>query len=182
MKNIMVVVGSYCKGGNTDKLADAFIRGATEQGHSVTKVFLGEKKLEFCRGCMACAKTGKCVLKDDMAGIYAGFDQCDMIVLASPLHYWMFSASLKNFLDRLYGCAEGDGKERECALLMTAFADDFWTFEQAVSYYRFNCVKYLGWKDVGMVLAGNCGGVGEKRRIEETSHLEKAYAFGKSVS
>ena len=57
MGNIMVVVGSYRKGGNTDKLADAFIRGATEQGHSVTKVFLGEKKLEFCRGCMACAKT-----------------------------------------------------------------------------------------------------------------------------
>lgn len=33
-------------------------------------------------------------------------------------------------------------------------ADDFfWTFEQAVSYYQFNIINYMGFQDKGMLLA-----------------------------
>lgn len=66
-------------------------------------------------------------------------------------------------------------------ILMTAADDFFWTFEQAVSYYNFNCINYLGWSDKGMVLAGGCGGSPDKRHIEDTGYLETAYDFGKSI-
>ena len=87
MKNILVIVGSGHKNGNTDQLADAFIRGATEAGHKVTKVFLGNKVINGCLGCNACHFGKPCVQKDDMIELYPLFMQCDAIVLASPLYF-----------------------------------------------------------------------------------------------
>jgi len=189
--NILVIAGTGRKKGNTDQLVDAFMQGANEAGHQVTKVFLGDKIINGCNGCNACRWGKPCVQKDDMQDIYPLYKDCDMVVLASPLYFWTISARLKAFLERLYAVAEKDDNppkgryekhaEKDCALLMTAADDFFWTFEQAVSYYRFNCVNYLGWSDKGMVLAGGCGGSPDKRHIEETGHLETAYAFGKNL-
>ena len=61
---------------------------------------------------------------------------------------------------------------------MTAADDFFWTFEQAVSYYRFAIVNYIGFHDKGMLLAGGCGDTNGGPRIEETEHLKEAYMFG----
>lgn len=191
MKNILVVVGSGRVHGNTDRLADAFIEGAQEAGHAVTKVFLGGKTINGCNGCDACRWGKPCVQKDDMQEIYPHIQKCDMVVLASPLYFWTISARTKAFLERLYATSQQDDNpplgryekyaEKDCALLMTAADELFWTFEQAVSYYRFNCIRYLGWRDRGMVLAGGCGGSGSGRQIEKTGHLETARRFGKSI-
>lgn len=59
--------------------------------------------------------------------------------------------------------------------------DFFWTFEQAVSYYRFTLVNYIGFHDKGMLLAGGCGDTNGSPRIGETGHLEEAYDFGKGL-
>ena len=40
---------------------------------------------------------------------------------------------------------------------MTSADDFFWTYEQAVSYYKFAVINYMGFKDKGMLLAGGCG-------------------------
>lgn len=40
---------------------------------------------------------------------------------------------------------------------MTSGDNFFWTFEQAVSYYKFALVNYIGFHDKGMILAGCCG-------------------------
>lgn len=45
MHRILVIVGSGIKNGNTDKLADAYRKGAEANGHVIYKVFLGDKKL-----------------------------------------------------------------------------------------------------------------------------------------
>lgn len=190
MENILVVVGSGRKRGNTDQLADAFIEGAAQSGHDVTKVFLGDKVLNGCFGCNACRWGKPCVQKDAMAEIYPLYMKCDTVVLASPLYFWTITARIKAFLERLYAVAEEDPNppkgryekhaRKKCALLMTAADDLFWTFEQAVAYYRFNCVNYLGWTDKGMVLAGGCGGSPTPRCIADTGHLFTAREFGRN--
>lgn len=191
MKNILVVVGSGQQSGNTNKLADAFIEGALSAGHKVTKVFLGNKTINGCTGCEACRVKRKCVQRDDMAEIYPLIQVADTIVMASPLYFWTISARLKAFLERFYAIAELDAAppkgryenygKKDCALLMTAADDLFWTFEQAASYYQFNCVNYLGWTDKGMLLAGGCGGSQLSKNIAATGHLEAAYRFGKEL-
>ena len=64
---------------------------------------------------------------------------------------------------------------------MTAADDLFWTFEQAVSYYRFAIVDYLGYNDKGMLLAGGCGDTNGHPMIEKTHHLERAFMFGRDL-
>ena len=151
MRNILVVVGSARKRGNTDRLADAFIEGAREAGHTVHKVFLGETQVNGCLGCNACRYGKPCVQRDGMEEIYPLFQECDTIVLASPLYYWAISARLKAFLERLYAVSQPDPNpplgryekypHKDCVLMMTAADDFFWTFEQAVSYFRFSLIR-----------------------------------------
>lgn len=66
-------------------------------------------------------------------------------------------------------------------LLMTSANYFFWTFEQAVSYYRFALVNYMGFHDKRMVLAGGCGSSSGKPEIEKTPYLDEAYKFGKTI-
>lgn len=191
MKNILVVVGSGQQKGNTNQLADAFIEGASAAGHKMTKVFLGNKTVNGCNGCEACRTIKKCVQKDDMEAIYPLIYAADTIVLASPLYFWTISARLKAFIERFYAIADVDNQplkgryenygNKDCALLMTAADDLFWTFEQATSYYQFTCINYLGWNDKGMLLAGGCGGSQTKKNIAETGHLAAAFNFGSTL-
>ena len=64
---------------------------------------------------------------------------------------------------------------------MTAADDLFWTFEQAVSYYRFALVRYIGLRDRGMLLAGGCGDTNGRPQIAQTPHLRRAYEFGREI-
>lgn len=180
MRNILVIVGSGIKNGNTDRLADAFITGAKAQGHQVEKVFLGDGLIQGCKGCGAC-KTGRgCVLQDDMQNVYPLFEKADTIVLASPLYFWTITAALKAFIERLYAIAKDDTyPKRDCLLLMSAGDNKFWIFEQAVSYYHFVC-KAIGWRDLGMCLADGCSGEAGKRSIAG-EHLQKAYELGNTL-
>lgn len=181
MRKILAIVGGGIKGGNTDRLIDAYIKGAEEMGHCVTKVFLGDKELAGCHGCGACQKNGNCcIINDAMQDIYPVFKECDTVVLASPLYFWTISARTKAFIDRLYAISVEDRyPHKDTVLLMTAGDDQFWTFEQPVSYYRF-LTKALGWTDLGMYLAGGCNGEAGKRHIDK-KHLAGAYSLGRSM-
>lgn len=111
--------------------------------------------------------------------------------MASPMYFWTLSSRIKAFIERYYCLAERDAHPplgryerypvRDCALLMTAADDLFWTFEQAVSYYRFAIVDYLGYNDKGMLLAGGCGDTNGPPMIEITRHLERAFTFGRDL-
>jgi len=189
MRNILVIVGSARKKGNTDVLADAFIKGAEDAGHRVIKFHLGEVQVNGCLGCDACRFEKPCVQPDDMQDIYRTLAECDTVVMASPLYYWTISARLKAFLERLYAIPKVDNNpplgryekypDKACALIVTAADDLFWTFEHVVSYYRLNVIRYLGWTDKGVFLAGGCHG--DVSKNDTAKYLEDAYKFGKNI-
>lgn len=191
MKRIMVVVGGGRKHGNTEQLADAFIRGAQEAGHWVDKILLREMRINGCTGCNACRYQRPCVQRDDFNALVPLLHSCDLLVLASPLYFWTLSSSIKAFIERFYSLAEADPHPplgryerypvRDAALLMTAADDNFWTFEQAVTYYRFTFIQYMGFHDKGMLLAGGCGDTNGRPRIAQTPYLEEARDFGRRI-
>ena len=57
-KKILVISTSMRANSNSDMLAEAFVGGAREAGHEVEKVSLKNKSIGFCKGCLACQKTG----------------------------------------------------------------------------------------------------------------------------
>lgn len=99
-KNILVISASLRNGSNSDMLADEFMRGALESGNKAEKITLRGKSINFCKGCLACQKTGKCVINDDMAEILPKMQQADVICFASPVYFYDMCGQLKTFLDR----------------------------------------------------------------------------------
>lgn len=191
MKNILVVQGGGRPHGNTSRLVAAFARGAEDAGYAVSIVSLNEKQVNGCLGCNACRFGKPCVQKDDFNALVPQIKAADLLVFASPLYFWTISSKLKAFIERFYCIAEEDPAPswgryehypvRASALLMTSADDLFWTFEQAVRYYQYAVVNYIGFEDKGMLLAGGCGDTNGRPRIAETTHLDEAYAFGRAL-
>lgn len=191
MKKILIVQGGGRSKGNTAQLADAFRKGAEDAGHSVETVSLLKKEVKGCIGCNACRYGKPCIQKDSFNEMVLMIKEADLLVFASPLYFWTISSRIKAFLERFYCLAQEDPNPplgryekypvKDCALLMTSADNFFWTFEQAVSYYQFTMVNYIGFHDKGMLLAGGCGDTNGKPQIQGTGWLEKAYEFGKTV-
>lgn len=191
MKKILVVIGGGRPNGNTSQLVDAFIKGASESGHEVEKVSLNKTVVNGCIGCNACRYGKPCIQKDGFNELVPKITDADLIVFASPLLFWTISSKLKAFIERFYCIAEEDPNPpygryekypvKDAALLMTSADNLFWTYEQAVSYYQFTIINYIGFKDKGMLLAGGCGDTNGKPQIEKTNYLTEAYEFGKTI-
>jgi len=191
MKRILVVVGGGRPNGNTNQLVDAFIKGAIEAGHEVEKVSLNKTEVNGCIGCNACRYGKPCIQKDGFNELVPKIKAADCIVFASPLLFWTLSSKIKAFIERFYCIAEEDNDPpygryekypiKDAALLMTSADNFFWTYEQAVSYYKFAIINYIGFNDKGMILAGGCGDTNGKPQIDKTQHLITAYEFGKSI-
>lgn len=191
MKKILVVQGGGRFNGNTSQLADAFIQGAMEAGHTVEKISLDKYEVKGCIGCNACRYGKPCVQKDDFNELVPKIKTADLLVFASPLLFWTLSSKIKAFIERFYCIAEEDPNPplgryerypvKDAALLMTSADNFFWTYEQAASYYKFTIINYIGFHDKGMLLAGGCGDTNGKPQIDKTNHLREAYDFGKNI-
>ena len=191
MKRILIIKGGGRPNGNTAQLIDSFAKGAEEVGHSVEIISLIKNEVKGCLGCNACRYGKPCVQKDSFNEMVSKIKAADCLVFASPLYFWTISARIKAFIERFYCIAEEDPNPplgryekypiKDCALLMTSADDFFWTFEQAVSYYQFALVNYIGFRDRGMLLAGGCGDTNGRPQISQTSHLERAHQFGKDI-
>ena len=191
MKNILIVMGAGRPKGNTAQLVDAFMKGLEEAGHSVEKVSLLKTEVKGCLGCNACRYGKPCVQNDGFNELVPKIKGADLVVFASPLYFWTISSKLKAFIERFYCIAEENSDPpygryerypvKDSALLMTSADGFFWTFEQAVSYYQFAVVNYIGFHDRGMLLAGGCGDTNGKPRIDKTGYLQEAYEFGKNI-
>ena len=191
MKKILIIQGGGRPNGNTDQLVKAFAKGAADARHEVEIISLIKNEVKGCLGCNACRYGKPCVQKDGFNEIVPKIKEADMRVFASPLYFWTISSRIKAFIERFYCIAEEDNDpplgryerypEKDCALLMTAADNFFWTFEQAVFYYKFTLVNYIGFRDKGMLLAGGCGDTNGKPQIDKTEHLTAAYKFGKNI-
>lgn len=158
-----------------------FTEGAESVGNKVTEFFLDKMDIHGCKGCFGGHSSWECPMrpKDDMSQIYPAVKECDVIVLATPLYYWNMSGQIRMAVDRLFALEEGDGNllrghNRASALLMAAEGDGF---EDVLTYYN-NLMKHLKWENLGHVLAGGNGDVGD---IAEKPELDQAYELGKSI-
>ena len=75
---IVVLTGSPRRNGNTNYLADRFIAGAQEKGHSVFRFDCAAHKVNGCMACNRCGMDGDCVLKDDFSIVRPHLLEADM--------------------------------------------------------------------------------------------------------
>ena len=178
MKKILVISTSPRKGGNSDTLAEEFLRGAQAAGNDVDYVSLAGKNIGFCHGCFACQKTQRCVIHDDADVIREQMLHAEVIVWATPVYYYSVSGQMKTMIDRSNPLYPSDYQFRDIYLLATAAEDEPTTVEGTVKALQ-------GWVDCfekatlkGVIFAG---GVNDKGDIAGHKALSEAYALGKSI-
>jgi len=103
-KQVLVILGSPRKKGNSSTLAARISRGAKSTAAEVETLFLQDLKISPCRGCDTCQTNDSkgCAIKDDMQEIYPKLIKADAWVIASPVYWFTMSAQTKIFMDRCY--------------------------------------------------------------------------------
>lgn len=86
-KKVIVLSTSLRSSSNSELLAKSFVEGAKESGNEVEFITLKNKDIHFCIGCLACQKTGHCVIRDDVTGIMDSVLNADVVVWATPIYY-----------------------------------------------------------------------------------------------
>lgn len=100
---ILGVVGSPRRNGNTELLVTEVLKGAEKVGAISEKVILNELTIAFCQACNACANNRKCIQNDDMQTVVEMMRKSDVWVFGTPIYWWGPSAQFKTFIDRWYG-------------------------------------------------------------------------------
>lgn len=177
-KNILVLSTSPRKGGNSEALADEFIRGAKEAGNIVEKICLYDKEIRFCRGCLACLKTRQCVIHDDADKIAQKMRTADVIVFATPIYYYEMCGQMKTLLDRANPLYGSDCRFREIYMLSTAAEDGEDVPSRAENGLRGWIECFPKARLAGTVFGGGADAVGT---IKGNPALKAAYEMGKTV-
>ncbi len=176
--HIVVLESSPNRHGSSNLLADHFIRGAREAGHTVEVLDVAHANLHPCNGCVRCGYEGPCVQKDDMETFRPKILAADMVVFVTPLYYFGMSAQLKILIDRF--CAFNSSLNRrhlKSALLVSAWNQDRWTFDALVHHYQ-TLVRYLNLEDQGMILGAGCGTVS---MTQHSPYPDRAYRLGRGL-
>ncbi|MEW6427913.1 MAG: flavodoxin family protein [Thermodesulfobacteriota bacterium] len=97
----LAILGSPRKGGNSEILLDAFLAGAREEGGEAEIVRVNDLLFRPCQNCGGCARTGQCVLRDDLTPVYERIENAAWLAVCSPIYFYGVSAQTKMFIDRM---------------------------------------------------------------------------------
>ena len=117
---ILIINGSPKNNGNTARaLAEAEAIFAAE-GIEIENIHVGGEMIRGCIACQACKKTGKCSINDLVNEVAHKLEECDAILIGSPVHYAAPSATLVAFLDRLFYSTKIDKRMKVGAAIVIA--------------------------------------------------------------
>lgn len=177
--NILVITGSAHKKGTSSYLADSFIKGAKEAGHTVFRFDAAFKNVHPCIGCDTCRNTDHgCVFKDDMQELNPELLQADAVVFVSPIYYYDINAQIKAVIDRFYANNSVlKGADKKAVLMLTYGDETEESAEGAIASFK-GMVKYLEWKNAGIVSAKACYVLDD---ITASEYPKQAYELGKHL-
>ena len=146
MMRAVVLRGSPNRGGNSDTIADSFVKGLIDSGPvEIIDFVLNDMTIRPCQGCESCMTSidHKCVIDDDMHQIYSVFADADIVVWATPMYWGYMTAQMKIALDRMEALAMDVEKywlDKEFVPILTYryhYQSTVGFFERVQDYFRF---------------------------------------------
>ena len=177
-KKVLVLSASPRRGGNSDTLCDQFMLGAKESGNQVEKIFLGDKKINYCVACEVCQRNGgNCFQKDDMAEVLDKMMAADVIVMATPVYFYSMDAQMKTLIDRTVSkCREISNKEMY--FIATAADPEKESMEKTMDGFR-GFISCLDGAEERGIIYGT--GAWKKGDIKGSPAMDQAYEMGKAL-
>ena len=175
-KRVLVISTSLRKDSNSDLLARQFAQSARQAGHEVELISLADKDIRFCKGCLACQTTGRCVIRDDAdAIVQEKMLHADVLVFATPIYYYEMSGQMKTLLDRANPLYSADYAFREVWLLASAAEEGEEVWQRAAAGLGGWVECFEKAKLAGVVFAGGVTAPGE---VKGSEAMARALAAG----
>lgn len=180
---VVVLHGSPRRGGNSDTLAEYFVKGVKETGDfEIIDFILNDMDIRPCQGCESCATSEghKCAIDDDMHKIYSVFADTDIVVWATPMYWGYMTAQMKTALDRMEALAVDVRKywlDKEFVAILTYryhYQSTIGFFERVQDYFRFKFSSIL-------YCSKNETGPEDFHVSSNKEKLEKAYVLGQRI-
>jgi multimeric flavodoxin WrbA len=180
---VVVLHGSPRRGGNSDTLAEYFVKGVRETGDvEVLDFILNDMNIRPCQGCESCATSDghKCAIDDDMHQIYDVFADADIVIWATPMYWGYMTAQMKTALDRMEALAMDPEKywvDKEFVAILTYrnhYQSTIGFFERVQDYFRFNFSPIL-------YCSKNEAGSEDLHVSSNIQKLEEAFVLGKKL-
>lgn len=104
MEKIIIMNTSPRAKGNCAALAERLQNELQGAGAQVETIAFKDANINYCQGCNACMKhdTVWCMQKDDMAELLPRLDECDGLIVLSPIYFGEPTAQAKTVIDRMY--------------------------------------------------------------------------------
>lgn len=135
MKVLLINGSPHAKGCTYTALKEVAVT-LEKEGMETEILQIGNQAIRGCIACGQCKKTGKCVI-DDMVPIAASkFEECDGLVIGSPVYYASANGTLISFLDRLF-CSTSFNKTMKvgAAVASARRAGTTVTFDELNKYF-----------------------------------------------
>lgn len=179
MKKVLLLSSSPRRGGNSDTLCDKFAQGANDAGNQSEKIFIRDKKINYCTGCGLCNNNGYsgCSQSDDMNEILDKIIEADVIVMATPVYFYAMCGQMKTLIDRC--CAKYTKiKNKDFYFILTAADGNKVSLQRTIEEFRgfLACLSEASEKGI---IYGT--GVWQKDDVNSTDLPQKAYELGKSI-
>lgn len=185
---VLMMNGSPHKDGNTSIALEEMNKIFAEQGIETEIVQVGNKDVRGCIACGKCGEIGKCVFDDVVNELAPKFEECDGLVVASPVYYASANATLIAALDRLFYSTQFNKTMKVGASVVCARRGGLSaTFDELNKYFTISGMPVASsqyWNSIHGAAAGQAAQDAEGLQTMRTlarnmSFLMKSIALGK---
>jgi len=133
---VLVINGSPRAKGNTALALAEMEKVFAENGIETLRMDIGTKDIRGCIACGYCGSHGRCAFDDMVNEAAAALEQCDGLVVGSPVYYASANATLTALLDRMFYSSHCDKTMKVGASLVVARRGGLSsTFDQLNKYF-----------------------------------------------
>lgn len=187
---VLLVNGSPKANGNTALALAEMEKVFRQEGIETEIIHVGNQAVRGCAACGGCRKTGKCVFEDCVNEAALKFEECDGLVVGSPVYYASANATLVAFLDRLFYSTSFDKTMKVGACVVAARRGGLSaTFDQLNKFFTISGMPIASSKYWNSVHGGAPGEAGQDLEgmqvmrvlARNMSFLIKSIALGKET-
>ena len=99
---VLIINGSPHINGCTSTALSEVEKVLNDEGIDTETLNIGMKDIRGCIGCFKCKELKKCVFDDEVNKAAKIFEECDGLLVGTPVYYAGANGTLISFLDRLF--------------------------------------------------------------------------------
>ena len=117
---VLLINGSPNVNGNTARALEEMRKIFEEEQIETEVIQVGNQQIRGCCACQSCYKTKQCVFDDLVNEVAKKFEECDGMIVGSPVYYASANGTLTAFLDRLFYSTRFDKRMKVGASIAVA--------------------------------------------------------------